>query len=37
LKNLARRLLDTADERRRLDDLTSPATKVALRSLFLEY
>jgi hypothetical protein len=37
LKNLARRLLDAADERRRLDDLTSPATKVALRSLFLEY
>jgi hypothetical protein len=37
LKNLARRLLDAADERRRLDDRTSPATKVALRSLFLEY
>src|SRR5438093_6218742 len=31
------RVLDLADERRRLDDRTSPATKVAQRSLFLEY
>lgn len=34
---LARRLLDAAAERRRLDDRTSPATKAALRSLFLDY
>lgn len=37
MKKLARRLLDVADERRRLDDRTSPATKIALRSQFLEY
>jgi hypothetical protein len=37
LTKLVRRLLDTADERRRLDDRTSPATKIALRSQFLEY
>jgi hypothetical protein len=37
VKNLVRRVLDAADERRRLDDRTSPATKIALRSQFLEY
>ena len=37
MRNLVRRVLDAADERRRLDELTSPATKVALRSLFLDY
>jgi hypothetical protein len=37
ITNLVRRVLDAADERRRLDDRTSPATKIALRSLFLEY
>ena len=37
MKRLVRRLLDAADERRRLDDRTSPATKVALRSLSLQY
>jgi len=37
VKNLVRKVLDAADERRRLDDRTSPATKIALRSLFLEY
>ena len=31
------RVLDLADERRRLDDRTSPATKIAQRALFLEY
>jgi hypothetical protein len=37
MRALARRFLDTADERRRLDDRTSPATKASLRSLFIEY
>jgi hypothetical protein len=37
MKKLVRRVLDVADERRRLDDRTSPATKIALRSQFLEY
>jgi hypothetical protein len=37
MKKLVRRVLDAADERRRLDDRTSPATKIALRSQFLEY
>jgi len=37
MKKLARRILDVADERRRLDERTSPATKAALRSLFVEY
>lgn len=37
MRALIRRLLDAADERRRLDERTSPATKVALRSLFLDY
>lgn len=32
-----RRVLDVADERRRLDERTAPATKIALRSLFLDY
>lgn len=32
-----RRALDAAEERRRLGDRTSPATKIALRSQFLEY
>jgi hypothetical protein len=40
-KRLARRafdrVLDEADERRRLDERTSPTTKIAQRSLFLEY
>jgi hypothetical protein len=40
-KRFARRSLDRllylADERRRLDDRTSPALKVAQRSLFLDY
>jgi hypothetical protein len=31
------RVLDAVDERRRLDDLTSPTTKIAQRSLFLDY
>jgi hypothetical protein len=31
------RILDLADERRRLDERTSPATKIAQRALFLEY
>jgi hypothetical protein len=37
MKRLVRRVLAAADERRRLDERTSPATKVALRSLFLDY
>ena len=37
MKSLVRRVLDAADERRRLDERTSPSTKIALRSLFLEY
>jgi hypothetical protein len=37
MRKLVRRLLDAADERRRLDDRTSPATKIALRSLLMEY
>jgi hypothetical protein len=37
MRQLVRRVLDAADERRRLDDRTSPATKIALRSQFLEY
>ena len=37
MRRIVRRLLDTADERRRLDDRTSPATKIGLRSLQLEY
>ena len=32
-----RRVLDAADERRRLDERTSPATKIALRSRWLDY
>lgn len=40
-KRLARRsidrILDLSDERRKLDERTSPATKIAQRSLFLEY
>ena len=37
MRKLVRRVLDAADERRRLDERTSPATKIALRSRFLEY
>ena len=37
MRRLVRRVLDAADERRRLDERTSPATKIALRSLFLDY
>jgi hypothetical protein len=37
MRRLVRRVLDVADERRRLDDRTSPATKIALRSQFQEY
>ena len=37
MKRLARRFLDAADERRRLDERTAPATKIALRTLFLEH
>ncbi|MDF2695727.1 MAG: hypothetical protein K0S65_4110 [Labilithrix sp.] len=37
MKRLVRRFLDAADERRRLDDRTSPATKIALRSLLAKY
>jgi hypothetical protein len=36
-RQLARRVVDAIAERHRLDDRTSPATKAALRSLFLEY
>ena len=36
-RGLIERTLDLADERRRLDERTSPATKIAQRSLFLEY
>jgi hypothetical protein len=31
------RILDRIDERRRLDERTSPSTKIAQRSIFLEY
>ena len=37
IRRFARRALDVADERRRLDDRTSPATKIALRSRFIDY
>jgi predicted O-methyltransferase YrrM len=37
MKRFARRALAVLEERRRLDDCTSPATKAALRMLFLEY
>lgn len=37
MRNLVRRVLDVADERRRLADRTSPATKIALRAQFQEY
>jgi hypothetical protein len=37
MRNLVRRVLDVADERRRLDDRTSPATKIALRAQFQDY
>ena len=37
MKRLVRRVIEVAEERRRLDERTSPATKIALRSLFLEY
>ncbi|MDQ3822497.1 MAG: hypothetical protein M3321_04570 [Actinomycetota bacterium] len=37
MRRLVRRVLEMAEERRRLDERTSAATKVALRSLFLEY
>ena len=36
-RGLIERTLELADERRRLDDRTSPSTKIAQRSLFLEY
>jgi hypothetical protein len=36
-RRMARRLLDAVDERRRLGDRTSPATKIGLRSLYLDY
>ena len=36
-KALAHRVLDEIDRRRSLDERTSPATKIALRRLFLEY
>jgi hypothetical protein len=36
-RGAARRVLDAAAARHRLDDRTSPATKAALRSLFLHY
>ena len=37
MRKLVRRALDAAAERRRLDDRTSPATKIALRAQFQEY
>lgn len=37
MKRIVGRLLDAADERRRIEERTSPATKIALRSLFLRY
>jgi hypothetical protein len=37
MRKLVRRVLDAADERRRLDERTSPATKIAVRSQFLAY
>jgi hypothetical protein len=37
IRRLGRRFLDAADERRRLDDCTSPGTKIAQRSLFLQH
>jgi len=36
-RGLVERTLELADERRRLDERTSPSTKIAQRSLFLEY
>jgi hypothetical protein len=36
-RELIERVLELADERRRLDERTSPATKIAQRSLFLDY
>jgi hypothetical protein len=36
-RGLVERALELADERRRLDDRTAPATKIAQRSLFFEY
>jgi hypothetical protein len=36
-RKLAHRLLDAADERRRIDERTSPGTKAALRSLYIDY
>jgi len=36
-RGLVERVLELAAERRRLDERTSPATKIAQRSLFLEY
>ncbi len=36
-RDLVERALELADDRRRLDERTSPATKISQRSLFLEY
>src|SRR5690242_4066549 len=36
-RGLVERVLELADDRRRLDERTSPATKIAQRSLFLHY
>jgi hypothetical protein len=36
-RGLVERTLELADERRRLDERTSPSTKIAQRSLFLDY
>ena len=36
-KDIVRLVLDESDRRRRLDERTSPATKIALRRLFVEY
>ena len=37
VRGLVERVLELADARRRLDERTAPATKIAQRSLFLEY
>jgi len=36
-RGLVERILELSDERRRIDEKTSPATKIALRSLLLSY
>ena len=37
LRRGVEKVLDAADDRRRIDDRTAPATKIAQRALFLEY